>query len=225
MAGHDFVPGPDAEFDEFFNHYYQYVNKKCTGQSPEWTHIPEAHRTELTNAYIDWVQAYSKIKLAHTPSETLAKNLARQRDEKILRDFNNEFILYSSAVSPEEKKDLGNHLHDPHPTPVPAPTTVPELEVRAGFPRQVVIAYWDKGSSRRGKPKDIHGIEIRWALLDHPPATIGELDNSSFDTRSPLTLTFGEEDRGRRIYLAGRWEIEREGIKGDFGDIVSAIIP
>ena len=72
----------------------------------------------------------------------------------------------------------------------------------------------------------MHGVEIRWAFRNEPPVNIeADLSSSSFDTNSPLTLTFGEQDRGKRIYMAGRWEIEREGIKGEFGDIVSAIVP
>jgi hypothetical protein len=71
----------------------------------------------------------------------------------------------------------------------------------------------------------VHGIEVRWAILDHPPTGINELINSAFDTKSPLILEFNEEDRGKRVYMVGRWEIEREGIKGDFGEIVPAIIP
>jgi hypothetical protein len=95
-----------------------------------------------------------------------------------------------------------------------------------GPPRQVIIPSRDKGSARRGKPDDVHGIEIRWAFLDHPPLNIEkELFNSSFDTESPLTLVFEEADRGKRLYMAGRWEIEREGIKGEFGDIATAIVP
>jgi hypothetical protein len=38
-------------------------------------------------------------------------------------------------------------------------------------------------------------------------------------------ITFREEDRGKTVYFAGRWEIEREGRKGDFRPIVSAIVP
>ncbi|MDR1862776.1 MAG: hypothetical protein LBQ67_02525 [Treponema sp.] len=88
------------------------------------------------------------------------------------------------------------------------------------------MAYRDKGSARRGKPADVHGIEVRWAFLDKPPLDIKtEFTQSSFDTKSPLILNFEEFDRGKRIYLAGRWEISREGIKGEFGDIVSAVVP
>jgi hypothetical protein len=34
-----------------------------------------------------------------------------------------------------------------------------------------------------------------------------------------------EQDRGKHIYLLGRWEINREGGKGPFGAIEEAIIP
>jgi hypothetical protein len=34
---------------------------------------------------------------------------------------------------------------------------------------------------------------------------------STFDTRRLLILEFDESDRGKRVYMAGRWEIEREG--------------
>jgi hypothetical protein len=68
-------------------------------------------------------------------------------------------------------------------------------------------------------------VEIRWAVLDHYPASDKELINSSFDTKQPLTLEFDEGDRGKHIYLCGRWEINREGEKGPFGAIDEAVIP
>jgi hypothetical protein len=79
--------------------------------------------------------------------------------------------------------------------------------------------------SRRDKPADVHGIDVRWEFLDNPLADIKELGNSAFDTKSPLALTFEEHDRGKRIYLTGHWEIEQEDVKGDLGNIMSAIMP
>jgi hypothetical protein len=35
----------------------------------------------------------------------------------------------------------------------------------------------------------------------------------------------GSAHWGKTVYFAGRWEIEREGQKGDFGPIASAIVP
>ncbi|MDR2619053.1 MAG: hypothetical protein LBC62_09300 [Treponema sp.] len=72
----------------------------------------------------------------------------------------------------------------------------------------------------------MHGIEIRRAFRTEPPEDIDrDLPNSTFDPNSPHTLEFSESDRGKRIYMAGRWEIEREGEKGKYGDITTAIVP
>jgi hypothetical protein len=218
------IPTNDALFDIYFKFLCQLVALRTTGSPPEWDHVPQAAVTRLNAAYAIWYTAYIITTKAHTFLDTDAKNRAKEDGTKEIRSFLNEYIRYSSKVSIADKESVGVFGRNP-PHPTPRPTTVPELDPRAGNPRQVVIRYRDKGSSRRGKPKGVHGIEIRWAFLDHEPASINELINSSFDTRSPLILTFGEEDRGKRLYMAGRWEIEREGEKGDFGDIVSAIVP
>ncbi|MDR1507047.1 MAG: hypothetical protein LBI67_08080 [Treponema sp.] len=49
MMSNDYIPGNDAAFN-WFKFLNQYVAAKCAGQSPEWTHIPEAARTELQGA-------------------------------------------------------------------------------------------------------------------------------------------------------------------------------
>jgi hypothetical protein len=110
----DFVPTKDAEFDTFFKAYCRYVDAKCEGNPPEWTHIPAARRTDLNNACADWSAAYEKLAGPHTSSDVLAKKLARKKDEKILRDFTNEFILYSSAVSPQDEHPTPWALEIPH---------------------------------------------------------------------------------------------------------------
>ncbi|MDR1419834.1 MAG: hypothetical protein LBI86_05630 [Treponema sp.] len=154
--------------------------------------------------------------------------MARKQDyvpsEDVIRPFVGQWLMWKQ-VTDKEREEAGVHNPKPRRPIIPAPTTVPELEPKAGLPRQVVIPYRDKDSTRRGKPADVHGIEVCHAFLDHFPESIKELIHSSFDTKSPLILIFDEEDRGKRLYMAGRWEINREGIKGPFGDIVMVIVP
>jgi hypothetical protein len=161
---------------------------------------------------------------AHTPIDTEAKNRTRAALEQETRAFINEYIRNSSKVSPEDKLAVGIHERAKHHHIEP-PHTVPVLEARAGNPRQIEASYWDADKGGRGKPESVHGIEVRWVILDHEPASVEELSHSAFDTRSPLILTFDEADRGKRVYMAGCWEIEREGEKGPMGEIVSAFIP
>jgi hypothetical protein len=72
--------------------------------------------------------------------------------------------------------------------------------------RQVTIHFWDSGTKKRGKPEGVHGAEIRWAVLDHVPASVDDLVNSDFDTAAPFTLVLDEIQRGRRLYFCLRWE-------------------
>jgi hypothetical protein len=221
----DHIPGNDGEFNTWFKHLMQTVNVKTTGQTPEWTHIPASEVTLLTGAYGDWYTAYAPTLTPHTPEETLVKDKARKDAEAIIRPFVGQWLMWKQ-VTDAEREGMGLHNKKPRRDHIPAPTTVPVLVPKAGNPRQLLVPYQDRDSSHKGKPADVHGIEVRWALRDTPPEDIEkDLLNSSFDTKSPLVLTFGEEDRGKRIYLAGRWEIVRDGIMGDFGEFVSAIIP
>jgi hypothetical protein len=120
---------------------------------------------------------------------------------------------------------MGLHISH-HRTSVPTPDTMPELIPDTGTRRRIAVHYRDEGSAHRGKPHHVTGIEVRWAFLDRPPVHLEEeLIHSTFDTRSPLILDFDEADRGKRVYLAGRWEIHREGGKGPFGAVVEAIVP
>jgi hypothetical protein len=234
----DWIPAKDAEFDIFFKRYCQYVNEKCTGSTPEWTHIPTARRSDLNGAYEDWYTAYSRLKTAHTSSDVLAKDLARARDEKILRDFNNEFILYSSVVTPQEKADLGNHIHDKHPTPVPRPTAQPEADVVLPGPHLVELRIKKLISLEPDPNRANHGVRIFWGILGEanaadkfripvPPLTGDDLPHSTFTKRRRYRFDFPEEDRGKTVYFCLRYENSKGGKDGEgpWGPIFSAIIP
>jgi hypothetical protein len=154
----------------------------------------------------------------------LTKDEAKKMEKAALREFANTSIRYNKLMTEEQKREYG--IHTPGSgSRVPVPTTSPRLLIDTGTRRRLIVYYRDEKSARRGKPKGVHGIEIRWAILDHVPTGIEELVNSSFDTNPPLTLMFSEQDRGKRVYLCGSWEINREGEKGPFGAIEEAIIP
>jgi hypothetical protein len=153
----------------------------------------------------------------------LAKNEAKAAGKHILRVFNNEFILYSTLVSDQDKVDMGNHIHNP-PSPIPDPHTRPEFSIKILDIMRLAIHFWDQGSSSKAKPYGIDGAVIYWAILDHAPLGIEELTNSVLATRTPYTLEFTEQDRGKTVYIAMRWQNEK-GRKGPPSEIQSAIIP
>jgi hypothetical protein len=91
----------------------------------------------------------------------------------------------------------------------------------------VTIHYSDESAGEetaRAKPPGQHGAEIRWAVLEVAPTVLDDLSHSSFDTRSPFTLTFDENQRGQALYYCLCWENTR-GEKGPYSPIEKAIIP
>ncbi|MDR2692356.1 MAG: hypothetical protein LBB73_08750, partial [Dysgonamonadaceae bacterium] len=84
--------------------------------------------------------------------------------------------------------------------------------------------YEKEGDHKRAKPEGQHGAEIAWIISDEAPAKWIELANSSFDTRSPFTLKFENDRRGKSVFFALRWENTR-GEKGPWSPITQAIIP
>jgi hypothetical protein len=141
-----------------------------------------------------------------------------------LRTFIKAYLSYNPAVTDADKERMGLPLHDATRTPVPPPSTIPELELDSSIIRQVIVHFRDAGSGSRGKPRGVHGIELRWSLLETPPVSVEELKNSAFDTATPYTFSFDETERGRALYICPRWE-NNKGEKGRWGEIVKAIVP
>jgi hypothetical protein len=218
------IPKKDSDFDIWFENLNSTIVAKTGGSPPEWTHIPAEKVTALTGHWTDWHTAHTKTLVPHTSLDTAAKNRAKDLSFDFIRPFANQYLRYGQ-ISEDELRALGFHVRSGGHSPVPVPTTSPVLIIDTGTRRRLIIHYRDERSTRRGKPDGVHGIEVRWAILDHPPADIKDLVNSSFDTKPPLILDFEEHERGRHVYLCGTWEIEREGEKGPFGAIVEAIIP
>jgi hypothetical protein len=65
---------------------------------------------------------------------------------------------------------------------------------------------------------------IRRAVCNTPPQSIDELIHSTFDTHTPFTVDFDENQRGQKDYFILRRENTR-GEKGPRSEIVSAVIP
>jgi hypothetical protein len=233
----DFIPAGDAEFDAFFKHYCQVVALKTSGQTPAWTHIPQARITELNDAYAAWYTAWSKLKQPHTHADVVAKNQARENGEKTLREFNNQYILYAREVTDAERADIGAHVHDGTPTAVPTPKAQPEADVVYPGRHLLELVNIRPVPGTEDDPRADFGTRIFWGVMGEPtaadkfritaPPEKGEdLPHSTFTHRKRFRFDF-EGDSGKTVWFAIRYENEKGGKKGEgpFGPFFSAIIP
>jgi hypothetical protein len=216
----DYIPVKEEAFLDWAKNLYAYAAVHYTAWNvPD----PTAALKTLLDAY------EAAFAAALNPNrgrvDVLAKKDAKKALKKAVRVYVKAYLINNPLVTDEDRAAMGLPIHKTTRTPVLVPRTVPQLFIDTGTRRRLIIFYKDKKSDRRGKPEGVHGIEIRWAILDHANPNIDELTNSAFDTNSPLILDFEEHQRGQRVYMCGAWEIEREGEKGPFGDIEEAVIP
>jgi hypothetical protein len=184
---------------------------------------PQGRLEAVLEAYRTAFQAAQNPNRGKVDVQT--KNDAKAALKKEIRVYVGAYLTRNPAVTDADRVAMELPIRKPSHTPVSVPTTAPRLFIDTRTRRRLVITYHDEESDKRGKPYGVHGIEVKWAILDQPPTNIAELINSSFDTKPPLTIDFEENLRGKKVFLCGRWEIEREGEKGPFGAIEEAIIP
>jgi hypothetical protein len=175
----DYIPAKDADFDRWFKYLNQYVALKCGGQTPEWTNIPAAARTEVQNAYADWYTAYAKTFGPHTPVDTEGKNDARKAAEARARPFIQQYLMFP-PVTNEDRTAMGLHNKDNTRTPDTAPATYPEAESDSSVIRQITVHFKDSGALTRAKPAGVHGAEINHLALKGEVCCFGKVFDSGY---------------------------------------------
>jgi hypothetical protein len=221
----DYIPQGDADYDRFFKNLVQYVAQKCAGSPPAWTHIPKAAQDALADAYSAWYTAYAITLKPHTPQDTKEKNRVKESGKKLtLRPFIKAYIRYHPAVTNADRDAVGVPNDDTVRTPIGVPKTHPLFDIQVKDIRALNLLFHDEGTESRAIPYGFDGAVIYWLVADAPITLTKALTNSELATRSPHTLIFGDEDRGKTVSFAMRWQNET-GKKGPWSEIQSTIVP
>ncbi|MDR1273273.1 MAG: hypothetical protein LBK12_01870 [Odoribacteraceae bacterium] len=222
MSGKPYIPKNDMKFLQWLNVFLTYLYANLGRLN-----VPAGVLTILERMRDDFAL---KLAAAEDPSTRTkltvqAKNDARRATEAATRNAVNEYLTYNHEVTNEDRDGLGIPTRKTTRTPAPVADESPDADVDTSVIGHVGIAFYEKGKKhKKAKPEGQHGVEIGWMVSDTPPARWDELRHSSIDTRSPFTLAFENDERGKTVYFALRWENTR-GEKGPWSEIQSAIIP
>jgi hypothetical protein len=221
MSNSDYIPTKDRDFLAWVVNFLKYLGVSLTRFL-----FPEDVYKELTLQRDDFVTKFQTAEepATRTKLTVSAKNKSRKELEKSLRRIVREYLINNHLVTDEDRDGLGLPVYKTTRTPAPIATTYPDTEVDTSMIRRLTIHFFDQGSKSKAKPAGQHGAEIKWAILDTPPTSLLDLTNSSFDTHTPFTLEFDENQRGKTVYFCLCWENTR-GDKGPNSEIQSAIIP
>jgi hypothetical protein len=174
--------------------------------------------TNVNTAYALWANAATQTKMV-TDDLNDAEKIFKPLYRKLYNVLRTGPLVHDSDL---EAMGLPKRSDTPR-TPSPIPTTKVILHASVIGPGAIRVDYEDEDGSKK-KPKGVHGLEFVWAILDAPTEKWTDLTHSSFDTATPLNLTFAGEERKHTLYYAARWENTR-GEKGPWNDIQTIIIP
>jgi hypothetical protein len=200
-----YIPDKEAEFIEWSGNLIDVSKARKT----EWG-LPEDKLAGLESLHIEVKALHEKCQTAsYTQLDMQAKNEKRDLFRKDGAEFVRFHLQNNDKVPDGGRRELRIPIYDTTRTPYPAPDSIPEIEIETPHPRTLRIKFRHEHSTRWGKPEFVHGLECLWVIADTPPEKIADLLHSAFASRSPLELTFDEDQRGRRTYFAARWESAR----------------
>jgi hypothetical protein len=237
MSRRNWIPRSDAIFDAFLANYCQGVDRYTTGIHPVWTHVPLDRVTELSTAYANWYAAYIKLNEPRTSADFLAKRETRMKSERVLRDFNQQYVLNAREVSDAQRVDLGCPVHKRSHSPMSRPKTPPEADIIYRGQHLLELVNIHPMATMEEEDCSAFGVRIYWGILgaptesdtlrlSAPPLRGNDLPHSVFTRRKRCRFDFDGES-GKTVYFCLRYETAKGGDDGEgpFGPIFSAIIP
>ena len=224
MANRNFFPRNDAEFNQFNKNIIQYVAVKSGGSTPAWTHISKKDRDEMDAHYTAWYTAYGLTLKPHTPVETGEKNRTKKAMETAMREFINRYLRYSAAVTDADREYMGIPNKDTVRTHHDVVEEEVEFYLEDKGVSRVRAHFKVKGAEHKAKPYGFNGAVVVWKVGGDEPEVPEELTEHQLASRTPFTMTFSAADRGKKVYVAMRWE-NGKSVLGPWSDIQWAIVP
>ena len=134
-------------------------------------------------------------------------------------------ILANPNVSAGQLVNLGLPLHDRVPSPVPTPTTKPNMDLQSIERRAHVILITDEATpTKRKRPSGCVGAEVFvWIGPDAPPASLEDWHYKGLAPKSEFTVPYSADDAGKTATIVSRW-VTRTGKTGPVSNPISGTI-
>jgi len=215
--GH-YVPSNAQQFREFMQNLLAYVYKKKTA----WN-IPTDRYNELSGAFDSFNDFLEAASTSPTPANIHRRQESQAAVTALLRAFVNQFLRFP-PITDADRIEMGIPVHDTIRTDHFVVTENVDFVIHLSAIRELVIQFWQQGADHRAKPTGYEGAVIIWGIADAPPENPEELTHHIMASRTPFTLHFDEEERGKTVYVALAWQNER-GIRGAWSEYKTAIVP
>ncbi len=170
--------------------------------------VPES----IAQAYAARFNSYrTKLEAAQAPetrgrATVLAKNIAKKdlvdNTRQIARMINNDM-----RINDNQRQALGLTIRKTHPTPVPAPSVRPGVDLVGVSVRTVTVHIHDSASSsKRGKPEGVLGAKVYTYVGPDYPSDPALWAYEGDVTRSTHEITFPDSvAAGAQVWICAAW--------------------
>jgi hypothetical protein len=215
-----YIPTKEADFVEWSGNLIA-VSK---ANSSVWD-LPEDRITELETLHVQFKALYEQCQ---TPSHTALDIQAKKELKTELIDKERHFVRFhlqnNEKMTDNGREALRIPIYDKTPTHHPPPDSHPIITSSSKNPYELMLHIHDSESGKRAKPEHANGAVLFWSVSETVITNPEDLKTSLLVTRTPHIMRFPPPDRGKILYIAGRWQ-NGVGEKGPWGEIVSAVIP
>lgn len=217
----NFIPQNDAEFNLWQMSLTEIIEPNLT----LWG-IPADDFTALKDLQAVWITAFAKAsnKQNRTRADVQAKDDARESFEKLVRQFNAQWLANNTRVLNSDRERMGLTVKLGTRKPVPVPVSCPVGTVDFSVRLQHTINYGDEATPRsKAKPAGVHGCEV-WSKIDgSAPLDASELDYLGTNTSSPFSVNFEGKNAAKSVYYWLRW-VNTRGEAGPWSRTISAMV-
>ncbi|MDR1847908.1 MAG: hypothetical protein LBR17_07340 [Bacteroidales bacterium] len=224
-ATNDNLRGSDANFDAFQVKLMNYFHEPSLPFPITDDELREGDKNQEK-----WAAAYAKC-LDHETKTTvtvLEKNNARKTFVAWLSLMIDKYIWGNDEISDDQRRALGLTVKDTIPTPIPAPTSIPFMEINTQSPLEHNVTLWSNtaiGMKKRNqkKPKGVILALVRWDVSEVVPEVREDLKNVLLTGDVKFKLEFNYNQRGKKVYYTACW-VNAKGETGDWCNLTEALI-
>lgn len=204
-----YIPARDADFASWLLNFATLIAASPTsyGLIAGDATIISAQNTAFQAAYL-----LATNPTTRTSGTVAAKDAARVNAEAIVRPYAQR-IRNNTTVSNLLKVGLGLTIPSTTPTPVPPPTTAPEIGLESAIVGQMRLRYSEPGFLGKAKPYGVVGAEFTRVISTLPAVDPAQGTIWGVATKAPFVMAFEPGDAGKIATLYARW-VTRSGPGG-----------
>lgn len=203
MARKDYVPKRESVLVTFSTNFNDKIRTGFAAYG-----LTSAQATAYDAKHDAFLTAYQTANNPDTrsPSNIVAKNMAKDALITELRRLAAIVQAYP-AITPELLSELGLTIRDAEPSPIPAPTQAPGLDVLSAVGRTVKVRLHDAAApANRGKPDGVAGASIFSFVGESAPADLAQWEFEGNFTRTTVDVEFPTTvANGATVWFTARW--------------------